>query len=107
VFQERRPDLHSLRRPWHRGCTVLVEDGMTEAAEHAEARYANYFTAGHNAFEVILEFGQFYEGDAEPRMHTRIITTPAYAKTFLEVLQDLLSRHENQFGPIARENTHE
>jgi hypothetical protein len=74
----------------------------SSSGEHAEARYANYFTAGHNAFEVILEFGQFYEGDRQPRMHTRIITTPAYAKTFLEVLQDLLKRHEKQFGPISR-----
>jgi Protein of unknown function (DUF3467) len=79
----------------------------SSSAEHAEARYANYFTAGHNAFEVILEFGQFYEGDPQPRRHTRIITTPAYAKTFLEVLQGLLNRHENLFGPIAREDAHE
>jgi hypothetical protein len=79
----------------------------SSSTEHAEARYANYFTAGHNAFEVILEFGQFYEGDAQPRMHTRIITTPRYAKTFLEVLQDLLNRHENLFGPIVRGDAHE
>jgi hypothetical protein len=79
----------------------------SSSAENAEARYANYFTAGHNAFEVILEFGQFYAEDAQPRMHTRIITTPAYAKTFLEVLQDLLNRHESLFGPIVRADAHE
>jgi len=77
------------------------------SSENTEARYANYFTAGHNAFEVLLEFGQFYEGDAQPRMHTRIITTPAYVKTFQEVLQDLLNRYEDLFGPIMREGTHE
>jgi hypothetical protein len=76
-------------------------------AEDAEGRYANYFKAGHNAFEVILEFGQFYEGDAQPRMHTRIVTTPAYAKTFLGVLQDLLGRHEKEFGPVGPGKTHE
>ncbi|MGA2814081.1 MAG: DUF3467 domain-containing protein [Candidatus Acidiferrum sp.] len=79
----------------------------SSSGEHAEARYANYFTAGHNAFEVMLEFGQFYEGDTQPGMHTRIITTPAYAKTFLEVLQDLLNRHEKQFGSIVRGDAHE
>jgi len=85
----------------------MTEKSPPSSAEHPEARYANYFTAGHNAFEVILEFGQFYEGEPQTRMHTRIITTPAYAKTFLEVLQDLVKRHEKLFGPIARGDGHE
>jgi hypothetical protein len=87
--------------------------GMTEnplavgSAENAEGHYANYFKAGHNAFEVILEFGQYYEGDAQPRMHTQIITTPAYAKTFLEVLRDLVERYERAFGPVGPGKPHE
>jgi hypothetical protein len=73
----------------------------------AEGRYANYFKAGHNAFEVILEFAQFYEGDAQPRVHTRIITSPAYAKTFLEVLRESLETYESVYGPIASGRPHE
>jgi hypothetical protein len=72
-----------------------------------EGRYANYFKAGHNAFEVILEFAQFYEGDAQPIVHTRIVTSPAYAKTFLEVLRDSLEKYENVYGPIASGKPHE
>ena len=72
-----------------------------------EGRYANYFTAGHNAFEVILEFAQFYEGDAQPRVHTRIVTSPAYARTFLDVLRDSLERYEAVYGPIGSGKTHE
>lgn len=72
-----------------------------------EGRYANYFKAGHNAFEVILEFAQFYEGDALPRVHTRIITSPAYARTFLQVLKDSLERYESVYGPIAPGRPHE
>lgn len=72
-----------------------------------EGRYANYFKAGHNAFEVILEFAQFYEGDVEPLVHTRIITSPAYARTFLEVLKDSLERYESVYGPIASGRSHE
>lgn len=75
--------------------------------EGAEGRYANYFKAGHNAFEVILEFAQYYEGDPEPRVHTRIVTGPAYAKTFLEVLRDSLERYESVYGPIASGKPHE
>lgn len=52
-----------------------------------EGRYANYFNVGYSAFEVILEFGQFYEGSPRPHMHTRIVTGPAYAKALLEVLR--------------------
>jgi len=73
----------------------------------AEGRYANYFKAGHNAFEVILEFAQFYEGDAHPRVHTRIITSPAYARTFLEVLKESLEGYERVYGPIASGRPHE
>ena len=72
-----------------------------------EGRYANYFKAGHNAFEVILEFAQFYEGDSQPRVHTRIITSPAYARTFMEVLKDSLDRYEKVYGPIASGRPHE
>jgi hypothetical protein len=76
-------------------------------SEEAEGRYANYFKAGHNAFEVILEFAQFYEGDAQPRVHTRIITSPAYARTFLEVLKESLEGYESVYGPIASGRPHE
>ena len=72
-----------------------------------EGRYANYFNAGHNAFEVILEFAQFYEGDAQPRVHTRIITSPAYARTFLDVLKDSLERYESVYGSIPSGRPHE
>jgi hypothetical protein len=75
--------------------------------EEAEGRYANYFKAGHNAFEVILEFAQFYEGDAQLRVHTRIITSPAYAMTFLEVLKQSLEEYESVYGPIASGKPHE
>jgi hypothetical protein len=72
-----------------------------------EGRYANYFKAGHNAFEVILEFAQFYEGDVQPRVHTRIITSPAYARTLFELLKDSLEKYESVYGPITTGRTHE
>jgi hypothetical protein len=56
---------------------------------------------------VILEFAQFYEGDKEPRVHTRIITTPAYARKFLDVLKDSLDRYESVYGSIVSGRPHE
>jgi hypothetical protein len=75
-----------------------VRDSPLE--EVPEGRYANYFNVGYNAFEVVLEFGQFYEGSREPRMHTRIVTGPAYAKALLDLLQSSLAQYEGTFGPI-------
>lgn len=67
-----------------------------------EGRYANYFTVGHNAFEFLLDFGQLYAETQEGRLHTRIVTSPAYVKEFLETLQHSVAQYELAFGPIGR-----
>jgi Protein of unknown function (DUF3467) len=75
--------------------------------EEREGRYANHFHVGHNAFEVILQFGQFYEGGKQAVMHTRIVTAPAYAETLLELLSQSLEQYESSFGPIPKGRPHE
>jgi Protein of unknown function (DUF3467) len=84
---------------------------MHEAHEHQtgdelEARYANYFDVGHNAFEVVLAFGQ-YEGVSRPRIHTRIIAAPAYAKALLGLLTSAIEDYEKLYGEIAAGSKHE
>ncbi len=74
--------------------------GGSRQDKEPEGRYANIFNVGHNAFEVVLEFGQWYEGDARPKVHTRIVTSPAYAKTLLELLEGSLQQYESDFGPV-------
>jgi len=63
-----------------------------------EGRYSNYFKVGHNAFEFVLDFGQFYPENGDPRLHTRIITSPIYARALLETLQESIARYEQAFG---------
>jgi hypothetical protein len=75
--------------------------------EPPEARYANYFHVGHNAFEVILEFAQHYEGSIQPRMHTRIVAAPTYAKALLGLLRTAIEEYEQTFGPIAARDANE
>ncbi len=75
--------------------------------EEPEARYANYFHVGHNAFEVMLEFGQHYEGASQPRMHTRIVIAPVYAKALLGLLGTAITEYEQAFGQIVVRGTHE
>lgn len=78
-----------------------------QSGDEPEARYANYFHVGLNAFEVILEFGQHYEGANQPRMHTRIIAAPVYAKALLGLLTTAIGEYENSYGAIAVRNDHE
>ena len=65
-----------------------------------EGRYVNYFKVGHNAFEFLLDFGQFYPESDKAQLHTRIITSPTYAKALLEILRESLDRYEQTFGCI-------
>jgi len=53
-----------------------------------EGKYANYFKVGHNAFEFVIDFGQYYPGTDQAELYTRIITSPAYAKTLIETLRE-------------------
>jgi hypothetical protein len=71
------------------------------ATEEGQARYAHYFQVGHNAFEVVLEFGQHYEGSREPQIHTRIVATPTYAKAFLGLLSKAMAEYERTFGELS------
>ena len=69
-----------------------------------EGRYVNYFEIGHNAFEFLLDFGQFYDGEAEASLHTRIVTSPVYVKTLVGMLQRALSQYEASYGRVAEQD---
>jgi hypothetical protein len=79
-----------------------MEDEQGAVEDPEEARYVNYFNVGYNAFEVIVEFGQSYEGQAKPLWLTRMVTTPSYAKRLLLLLDESLNKYEEKFGPIPR-----
>jgi hypothetical protein len=86
----------------------MMDDYAAQSlGEEREGRYANHFHIGHNAFEVVLQFGQFYEGDKQSVMHTKIVTCPAYAETLLELLSRTLKQYESSFGPISTGSPHE
>jgi hypothetical protein len=68
-----------------------------------EGRYANYFEIGHNAFEFLLDFGQMYLEGPEARMHTRIVTSPIFAKKLAETLNRALCQYEQAHGSVPDE----
>lgn len=73
-----------------------------ESQNHGEleGRYANYFKVGHNAFEFLLDFGQFYAESQRAQLHTRIITGPIYAKALFEIFRESINQYEQTFGII-------
>ncbi len=75
----------------------------SRGAGQIEGRYANNFKVGHNAFEFVLDFGQFYPEEKMVHLHTRVITSPVYAKTLLGTLQESVDKYEQTFGSIPRE----
>jgi hypothetical protein len=79
------------------------ESEASRNAGQSEGRYANCFLVGHNAYEFVLDFGQFYPERGEPQFHTRIITNPGYAKALLETLLESIQRYEQTFGDIPQE----
>jgi hypothetical protein len=59
--------------------------------------YANYFQVGHTAFEFVIDFGQNYAGK-QPSCHTRIVTSPTYARALLLTLTTALEEYSKRFG---------
>lgn len=80
--------------------SVTDEGNGSEDAGQPNGRYANYFKVGHNAFEFLLDFGQLYAKSTPTPLHTRIVTTPVYAKTLLGILQESIDQYEQIFGTI-------
>ena len=65
-----------------------------------EARYANYFEVGHNAFEFFLDFGQFAEGSDNAQITVRVVTYPVYVKFLLRTLAEAVHAYEEAHGAI-------
>lgn len=63
-----------------------------------QGKYANYFKVGHNAYEFVIDFGQYYPETEEAELFTRIVTSPAYAKSLLQTLQDAITFYEGVHG---------
>lgn len=77
---------------------------LSQDTRKLEGRYANYFKIGHNAFEFVLDAGQFYPESEEAELCARIITPPIYAKTLLKTLQGAIEHYEQTFGVIPGED---
>jgi hypothetical protein len=69
----------------------------TKPPSPSKGVYANYFEVGHTAFEFVLDFGQSYSGKS-PACHTRIVTSPIYARALLATLGQAVEEYSARFG---------
>jgi Protein of unknown function (DUF3467) len=72
-----------------------------------EARYANFFRVGRTGFEIVLDFGQSYQGEQGPAYHTRIVTSPDHASSLLNLLKDSLEHNESSSDPEKTDSRYE
>jgi hypothetical protein len=47
---------------------------------------------------VIVEFGQSYPGGAPDLIHSRIATSPSYARAFLRMLNRSIEEYAREYG---------
>ena len=64
------------------------------------ARYANYFEVGHNAYEFLLDYGQYQPETSSVVLHTRVALGPTHAKMLATMLNGAVERYEREHGAI-------
>lgn len=65
------------------------------------AIYANHCEIGHNAFEFLLDFGQYRPEIGAVHVHSRIVAGPVQAKLFARLFVQAVERFEAVHGAIA------
>jgi hypothetical protein len=81
-----------------------MNDEPRDNSPESQAVYTNYFRVGYNLTEFVVDFGQLYSDSPEPRLHTRIVTGPLYAKLFSDLLLASIEQYEQAHGTIRDEH---
>lgn len=78
------------------------EGKASQGCKKLEGRYANYFKIGHNAFEFVIDFGQYHPGSEDAELYTRIITSPFFAQELSDTLLESIHQFEQIHGTIKK-----
>ena len=79
----------------HCALVVCSESNSSTIPSSENWHYANFFQVAVTAQEIVIDFGQHFEGSDGPRWHTRIVLAPAGAHELLNVLARALRGAEN------------
>jgi hypothetical protein len=80
-------------------CTASMKS-HDKGMQVPDRKYVNYFEVGHNPFEFYVDFGQYDPNSEKVQMHTRIVTSPAYAKMMGKTLSSSVGNFEREHGTI-------
>lgn len=80
---------------------MVTSTPSSPSGEAPLAIYANYCEVGHNAFEFLLDFGQFRPESGKVHVHSRIVAGPVQAKLFARLFTQAIDRFEASHGAIA------
>lgn len=68
-----------------------------------KGHYVNYFEVGHNAFEFVFDFSQFYPECEETELCARIIISPGCAKELFVILGESIEQYIRNFESCHHE----
>jgi hypothetical protein len=74
--------------------------------DRIRGRYANFFKVGHNAYEFVIDFCQYFPSNGtcpeneKAELCQRFIISSAYAKGLLKVIQQSIEEYEKAYGII-------
>ena len=91
---------------WRPKCPPMRTMSDRQGDIDIDGLYADFMHVGYNAYQFVMDFGQSVTSAAE-RTHTRIITSPAQAKHFLEVLRSSVDGHRQKYETTAAETPDE
>ena len=67
------------------------------SSKKIKGHYVNYFEVGHNAFEFVFDFSQFYPENKEADLCARIIISPGCAKELFIILGESIEQYIKNF----------
>lgn len=65
-----------------------------------DAKFANVAVLTFTQNEIIMDFTQILPNTPNARVQTRVVMTPAGAKSFMQALQNNLAQYESRHGEI-------
>ncbi len=69
-----------------------------------DAKFSNCFQIGFNAYEFIFEFGVI-TADGACHTHSRIVTSPAHAEEFMNLLTESFAEHMKKYRSSSKRET--
>jgi hypothetical protein len=86
-----------IKKPPGRNLSPDRKNKLQGSSRQTRGQYANYFEIGHNAFEFVIEFSQFYPESEETELYARIIISPGCAKALYSTLAESIDQYIQDF----------